>query len=213
MSTNKKTVYQVLSAIDVTKKLKKKGKLDYLSWASAWALAKNQYPDLKRTVYETEEGINYFHDHKTAWVKVGVTINNMEHIDYLPIMNTFGKFSSKNLDTITSFDVNTTIQRSTVKALALHGLGLELYKGEDLVNIPDNVETKQMPQAPAITNKKPSKPKPPPTGDPLEDIITIKQGLSKRPWAKIEQWLRLTYDDLTIEQLKNKIDEQEAVKQ
>ena len=76
--------------------------------------------------------MNYFTDGKTAWVKVGVTINELEYIDYLPIMNTSGRPKSIQLDNITSFEVNSSIQRSTVKALALHGLGLSVYAGEDL---------------------------------------------------------------------------------
>jgi len=78
--------------------------------------------------------MNYFTDGNTAWVKVGVEINGVEYIDYLPIMNTSGRPRSIKLDQITSFDVNTSIQRSTVKALALHGLGLSVYAGEDLID-------------------------------------------------------------------------------
>ncbi len=78
--------------------------------------------------------MNYFSDGKTAWVKVGVTIDGVEYIDYLPIMNTSGRQKSIHLENITSFDVNTSIQRSTVKALALHGLGLSVYAGEDLMD-------------------------------------------------------------------------------
>ena len=78
--------------------------------------------------------MNYFTDGHTAWVKVGVEINGVEYIDYLPIMNTAGRPKSIKLDQITSFDVNTSIQRSTVKALALHGLGLSVYAGEDLID-------------------------------------------------------------------------------
>ena len=78
--------------------------------------------------------MNYFTDGHTAWVKVGVEINGVEYIDYLPIMNTSGRPKSIKLENITSFDVNTSIQRSTVKALALHGLGLSVYAGEDLID-------------------------------------------------------------------------------
>ena len=95
---------------------------------------KKLYPSLKRVVYETEDGMNYFTDGNTAWVKVGVDIDGIEYIDYLPIMNTSGRPRSIKLDQITSFDVNTSIQRSTVKALALHGLGLSVYAGEDLLD-------------------------------------------------------------------------------
>ena len=131
MEKNKST-YDMLSKIDVSSKTEKKGSLTYLSWAWAWAEAKKVCPTLIRTVYETEEGMNYFTDGKTAWVKVGVNINGLEHIDYLPIMTTQGRPKSIQLEAITSFEVNTAIQRSTTKALALHGLGLSVYTGEDI---------------------------------------------------------------------------------
>lgn len=134
MATQTKSVFDKLSAVKVAEKVEKKGQLSYLSWAHAWAYAKKLYPTLRRTVYETEDGMNYFTDGNTAWVKVGVEINGVEYIDYLPIMNTSGRPRSIKLDQITSFDVNTSIQRSTVKALALHGLGLSVYAGEDLID-------------------------------------------------------------------------------
>ena len=134
MATSTKSVFDKLSAVKVAEKVEKKGQLSYLSWAHTWAYAKKLYPSLTRTVYETEDGMNYFTDGNTAWVKVGVTIDGVEYIDYLPIMNTSGRPRSIKLDQITSFDVNTSIQRSTVKALALHGLGLSVYAGEDLID-------------------------------------------------------------------------------
>ena len=195
------SVFEVLSGIDVTSKYAKKGKLDYLSWAWAWAYVKKHYPDVQRTVYETEEGRNYFHDNRTAWVKVGVTIEGTEHIDYLPIMNTQGRYTSKSLETITSFDVNTTIQRSTVKVLALHGLGIGAYVGEDLVDL-DNDESPQI-KAPVVSKKNDDRP----TGDPLKDIMKLQEGLKAgRTWEQMIPWLKKTYEDLTIEEFKSKID-------
>ena len=102
---------------------------------------------MTRTVYESETGMNYFTDGSTAWVKVGVTINNQEHIDYLPIMDM--RNQSVPLANITSMQVNKTIQRSTVKALALHGLALNVYNKEDFPSESDSsmqaVKTKSAP--------------------------------------------------------------------
>jgi len=61
---------------------------------------------------------------------VGITIEGLEHIDYLPIMDY--RNQSIKIDKVTSMDVNTAIQRSTAKAIAMHGLGLSLWIGEDL---------------------------------------------------------------------------------
>lgn len=124
-----KSVFEQLSALNLSDKTEKRGNLTYLSWGHAWAEAKKLFPDVQRIVYESETGMNYHTDGHTAWVKVGVVINGIEHIDYLPIMNHMNK--SIKLPDITSFDVNKTIQRSTVKALALHGLALNIFAKED----------------------------------------------------------------------------------
>ena len=86
-----KSTFDKLAGVDVSGKTEKKGSLTYLSWAHAWAYAKKLYPDLKRTVYEDINGHNYHNDGKSAWVKVGVSINDVEYIDYLPIMSTMGR--------------------------------------------------------------------------------------------------------------------------
>ena len=135
MANKTKSPFDALNGINVNDKTEKKGNLTYLSWAWAWAEAKKLYPDIQRKVYENANECNYFTDGKSCWVKVGITIKGIEHIDYLPIMD----FRNKSilLDDLSSFDVNKAIQRSTTKALALHGLGLYIYAGEDL---PDGYE-------------------------------------------------------------------------
>ena len=97
MATSTKSVFDKLSAVKVAEKVEKKGQLSCLSWAHAWAYAKKLYPSLTRTVYETEDGMVTL-DGNTAWVKVGVTIDGVEYIDYLPIMNTSGRPRSIKLD-------------------------------------------------------------------------------------------------------------------
>ena len=126
-----KNIFKKLSDINVKSMVEKKGQHDYLSWASAWHLVKTNYPDAQRKVYESmETGLNFFTDGRTAYVKVGVTIGGVEHIDYLPVMD----FRNKSIlmDKISSMDINTAIQRSTAKAIAMHGLGLSLWIGEDI---------------------------------------------------------------------------------
>lgn len=131
MSETKQSVFSTLFAISVKEKVERKGNLDYLSWANAWAMLKSVYPDAQRKVYESDHtGLNYFTDGKTAWVKVGVTIGGQEHIDYLPVMDF--RNNSISVDKLTSADINKTIQRSTAKAIAMHGLGLSLWIGEDV---------------------------------------------------------------------------------
>jgi len=130
----KKNIFKELSSVSIKGKTDKKGKFDYLSWATAWSLIKSEYPDAQRNVYESEHtGLNFFTDGKTAYVKVGITINSMEHIDYLPVMDY--RNNSIAIDKVTSMDVNTAIQRSTAKAIAMHGLGLSLWIGEDTIEV------------------------------------------------------------------------------
>lgn len=122
--------FKLLNSVDVNEHVEKKNNLSYLSWAWAWAELKNVFPDATYTIYENNEGWNYFTDGRTGWVKTGVTVNGIEHIEYLPIMDFRNK--SIPLESITSFDVNKAIQRSLTKAVARHGLGLYIYAGEDL---------------------------------------------------------------------------------
>src|SRR5574344_430355 len=122
--------FSELYAVNVSEKIEKKNNLSYLSWAWAWAELKKRHPDAISTVYENKEGWIYHTDGKTAWVKTGVTVNGIEHIEYLPIMNYQNK--SIPLDSITSYDVNKSIQRSMTKAIGRHGIGLSIYAGEDL---------------------------------------------------------------------------------
>lgn len=145
--------FQKLYDIDVKEKMKKKNGLNYVSWAAAWAEVKKIYPDATYHIYEREtpDGlvINYFTDGKTCWVKTGVTINNIEHIEELPVMDF--KNQSITLDKVTSSDVNKAIQRSLTKACARHGFALYIYEGEDL---PENAKKEKKEQDEELTNQK-----------------------------------------------------------
>jgi len=130
----KKSVFETLNQINVQDHVEVKDtgrvKLSYLSWAWAWAEVKKAYPEAFYTIYENKDGLFYHTDGRTAWVKTGVTIDGIEHIEYLPVMD--NRNNSILLEKLTSFDVNKAIQRSLTKACARHGLGLYIYAGEDL---------------------------------------------------------------------------------
>ena len=110
-----------LNAVNVQDKVEKKNGMNYLSWAWAWGEVKKLHPDATYRIYETPEGCIYHTDGKTCWVKTGVTVNGIEHIEYLPVMDMRNK--SIPLASVTSMDVNKAIQRSITKACARHGLG------------------------------------------------------------------------------------------
>ena len=177
-----KSTFKTLAAVNVKDRVEKKGRFDYLSWAYAWAMIKDQYPDANRKVYESESNeLNYFSDGRTGYVKVGVTINGVEHIDYLPIMGHNNQ--SLTLDKITSFAVNKTIQRSTVKAIAMHGLGLSLWAGEDLVDISE--------AAPAV--KQEAKPTLKKTSEKWNDVVNYVKANKTNPFASTIKTLETKY--------------------
>lgn len=167
-----------LNSIDVSKHTEKKNGLTFLPWAWAWAELKKRHPDAFYTVYENREGWNYFTDGGTCWVKTGVTVNGIEHIEYLPVMD----FKNKSipLGSVTSFDVNKSIQRSLTKAVARHGLGLHIYAGEDLPDTDDGTaENKTLKRTPAkaATKTEPKTEDEPPKScrDQFRDYIAEKR--------------------------------------
>lgn len=145
-----KNYFVELNGVDVGDKIEKKNGLSYLSWAWAWGELKKKHPDATYTVYENADGWFYFTDGRTCWVKTGVTVEGIEHIEYLPVMDYRNKSIPANA--VTSFDVNKAIQRSLTKAVARHGLGLYIYAGEDL---PEHSEDMA---APAVKKKAAAKP-------------------------------------------------------
>lgn len=126
----KQSIFNNLNSVNCNEHTEKKNGLTYLSWAWAWAEVKKRYPTANYTIYENADGWNYFTDGRTCWVKTGVTIEGLEHIECLPVMDY--RNASIPLEKVTSFDVNKAIQRSLTKAAARHGLGLYIYAGEDL---------------------------------------------------------------------------------
>ena len=130
--------FKQLNSINCNDKTEKKNGLTYLAWAYAWGEVKKLFPESTYTIYENANGWFYHTDGNTCWVKTGVTINGIEHIEYLPVMDY--KNRSIPVDQVTSFDVNKAIQRSLTKAVARHGLGLYIYAGEDLPEDDNQVE-------------------------------------------------------------------------
>lgn len=143
------SVFETLNSVNVNDRIEKKNGLSYLSWAWAWAEVKKAYPGASYTIYESPQGCFYWTDGRTCWVKTGVTIEGLEHIEYLPVMD--HRNNSIPLERVTSTDVNRSIQRSITKACARHGLGLYIYAGEDL---PDGDPSKEAEKA-AVDNAQP----------------------------------------------------------
>lgn len=132
MSKVVESVFEKLNKLNVSDKTETKGRFTYLSWVYAWSELKKVDPNAQSKVYHNEHtNLPYFGAGSAGViVKVGVTVNGVEHINYLPAMD----FKNKAIpeDKVDMMDINKAIQRATVKAIALHGLGLYIYAGEDL---------------------------------------------------------------------------------
>lgn len=133
--SEQKTVFERLNNVDVSEKIKEKNGLKYLSWSSAWAEVKKLFPDAScrkiPQIMDEQGNTRPWHDDgKSGWVEVGVTINGEEVIETLAIMD----FKNKAIPAadITSVEANKSIKRCMVKAIAMHGLGLYIYEGEDM---------------------------------------------------------------------------------
>lgn len=174
------SVFAVLSTIDCKEHIEKKKDLSYLSWAWAWQILKEKFPTAFYTIYENKDGLNYHTDGKTCWVKTGVTVEGIEHIEYLPIMDY--RNASIPVDKVVSTDVNKTIQRSLTKAVARHGLGLYIYAGEDIPD-PHDDELRAMvhaySQPTRTSNSNPNKQEP----APAKAKVTMDQ--NHKGWKKM----------------------------
>lgn len=164
-NSEKKSAFEILNAINVNEHTETKNaggtNLTYLSWAWAWAEVKKAYPD---ATYEIEKfnGIPYAYDPLTGFmVYTRVTIEGITHEMWLPVMDNQNKamkaepyqiqtkYKTITVPAATMFDVNKTIMRCLVKNLAMFGLGLYIYAGEDLPDAADVQAT-----APAKATKK-----------------------------------------------------------
>ena len=128
--------WKQLKAVDIKDMIEKKGKYSYISWAMAWSALCDIYPDATMEKHCNEHGVPVFKD-ENGWcfTKVTVTVNGKSITEMLPVLNNFNK-PIKNPD---SMDINSSLQRCLAKAIALHGLGVHVYSGEDIVDIPDNL--------------------------------------------------------------------------
>lgn len=123
-----KSKYQRLAAIDCADHIEKKGNFNYLSWAWAWDTLKRECPDATFEKHLFDSVPYMVGPDGYAYVKVSVTAEGETQAEVFPVLN----HSNKPIQNPTSFDVNTALQRCLVKAIAMHGLGLYIYAGEDL---------------------------------------------------------------------------------
>lgn len=139
-----KSVFDDLYSVNVNGYTEDRDGLTYLTWSFAWAEVKKRYPN---AVYEIEKfnGLPYVYDENTGFmVYTNVTIDGITHEMWLPVMDSKNKAmkavpyeyetksGKRTVQAATMFDINKTIMRCLVKNLAMFGLGLYIYAGEDL---------------------------------------------------------------------------------
>lgn len=128
--------FETASKLNVNDKTEKKGNLTYLSWSWAWAEFKKIYPEANYNIKKFgENNLPYIHDENTGYmVFTEVTADDKTYEMWLPVMD----FKNKAMLTPSMFDINKTIMRCLTKNLAMFGLGLYIYAGEDLPEINSN---------------------------------------------------------------------------
>lgn len=149
------SVFSTLNAINCNEHTEKKKQgsteLTYLSWPWAWAEVKKRYPNASYTIYKDENNRPYIEDTDYGIIcYTTVTIEEQTHEMWLPVMNGANKamrrvpyqyqvwnaynkqYETKTVEAATMFDINKTIMRCLVKNLAMFGLGLYIYAGEDI---------------------------------------------------------------------------------
>ena len=184
--------FQELYKIDVSDKTEKKGNLTYLSWTWAWAEFKKVYPDAK---YELKmfDGVPYVHDTDTGYmVFTSVTAGGMTYDMWLPVMDA----RNKALKTADMFDINKAIMRCLTKNLAMFGLGLYIYAGEDLPEGAEEVpeRAKKTQQSANTAAQKPTPKYKPITEKELAEVYGVKDpkatiaGLEKQMGLPFAEW-------------------------
>ena len=144
-------MFNALSNLDLSDKCEKRESLTYLSWANAWSEFKSAYPSATYRILKNENGLPYFSDPNLGiMVFTEVTVDDVTHQMWLPVMDSKNKamkltpytyqvwdnykksFVEKTVQAASMFDINKTLMRCLVKNLAMFGLGLYIFQGDDL---------------------------------------------------------------------------------
>ena len=144
-------MFNALSNLDLSDKCEKRESLTYLSWANAWSEFKSAYPSATYRILKNENGLPYFSDPNLGiMVFTEVTVDEITHQMWLPVMDSKNKsmrlqpyvyqvwdnykkvFVEKTVQAASMFDINKTLMRCLVKNLAMFGLGLYIFQGDDL---------------------------------------------------------------------------------
>ena len=128
-SKSKEHYFKVLRKHDLSELIAKKGQFNYLSWADAVDILRQLKPDATwRVIKDEQNGWPYIISDAGCFVEVEVTVDGIPLSQIHPILDN----RNQTIEKPNAFQVNTSIQRCLAKAIALHGLGIHLFAGEDL---------------------------------------------------------------------------------
>ena len=175
MSEQVKHPFRSLFQIDVSNYVEMKGQFSYLSWPFAVAQLRLADPTAAWEVRRFE-GLPYLSTELGFFVEVAVTVQGVTLSQIHPVLD----HKNRPLLAPTPFDINTSIQRCLVKAIALHGLGLNIYAGEDLPDLPEGAEqvTSSTPAAEAAVEDQPAAP---PTPKRPGKVTNLPPRTAQRP--------------------------------
>ena len=128
MASKKEHYFEVLRKHNVSEHMEKKGQFNYLSWAFAVEELRKLKPDATWRVIKDDNGHPYTSTPAGHFVEVEVTVDDISLSQIHPVLD----HRNQTLEQPNAFQINTSIQRCLAKAIALHGLGLYIYRGEDL---------------------------------------------------------------------------------
>lgn len=197
MSKTEKSVFEVLSAINVNDKVEQKNGQTYLSWAWAWAEVKKNYPSATYKVVKDEaSNMPFVFDPSMGYMcSTEVTIKGETLEMWLPVMDGANKsmkleayeyttrYGNKSVKGATMFDINKTIMRCLVKNLAMFGLGHYIYAGEDIPQDDKSVAEKL-----ATPKKVEAKKSAPKKAEPKK-VTTIKLDIGDENWQKVLKYV------------------------
>jgi len=166
-----KEVWDKLSKIDCSDKIEKKMNLSYLSWAWAWGVLQEHYPQAQYLFYQGENDVPYVqYPDGTAEVRCRVSIDSLTREMTLSVMD----YKNNAVQNPNSRQVNDTKMRCLVKCLAMYGLGHYIYAGEDVPSADKE----------PVKKEKPVKEEPTPVETPTEDV-EADNGYGTEEWAEL----------------------------
>ena len=158
-------MFNALKNLDLSNKCEKRDQLTYLSWANAWSEFKSAYPSATYRILKNENGLPYFSDPDLGiMVFTEVIVDDVIHQMWLPVMDSKNKamklqpysyqvwdsykksYVDKTVQAASMFDINKTLMRCLVKNLAMFGLGLYIFQGDDLPEKSADDTTSSAPQ-------------------------------------------------------------------